>query len=713
MNLAAILRRVLRSFLGRLLRISLSGDEKSLSEKRVLIVANHQSILDELLLSLYLPCQPLFVLHGNAINCPFHRFLLSMVDHLVIDPAHPMAIKQVIRIVETGRVVVMFPEGRITTTGGIMKIYEGSGFVALKAGALVVPVYIRGLAFSIFGNLPKGSPRKFFPQVSLSILPSVQITMVGQITARERHRLATLKIQQLLQEMMIAVSPDSNLYGALLDAVALYGRRRRVIEDMREIMTYGQVLRMALGMGRMVSQRTGRSEIVGIMLPNLAVTLALFFGLGAVGRVPAMLNYTAGSQALSSACELATIRTIVTSRDFIASLGLEKFFAGIKGINILYLEDMKEKFSFQDRLWLVFFSIFPRLLSSDILSDDDAVVLFTSGSESLPKGVVLSHRAILANINQVQAVLEFSCNDKVFNALPVFHSFGLTVGALLPIISGVKCYLYPSPLHYRRIPEAIYVRDCTVLFGTSTFLGHYAKFAHSYDFIRLRYVIAGAEKLSSAVREIWIEKFGIRILEGYGATETAPVLSVNTPMSNRFGTVGRLLPGIQVKLVPVPDIQDGGVLHVKGPNVMTGYYHHDHPGEVKPTSSLLGPGWYDTGDVASLDEEGFLTIRGRVRRFAKVAGEMVSLEAVERLARKVSIEFQHAVISRTDSRRGELIVLYTTDFSLDRDRLLKAARHEGLTEIFIPRLIAYVEQIPILGTGKTDYESLKQLEIRS
>jgi len=350
-------------------------------------------------------------------------------------------------------------------------------------------------------------------------------------------------------------------------------------------------------------------------------------------------------------------------------------------------------------LWL------PRLVAAKANPYDPAVVLFTSGSEGKPKGVVHSHSSILANIAQIKSIIDFSMQDKFMMVLPLFHAFGFTCGAIMPLIAGSRLFIYPSPLHYRVIPEVIYDRGCTVLFGTSTFLGNYAKFANPYDFYKLRYVVAGAEKLNEEVRKTWMDKFGIRILEGYGATECAPVLAVNTPMASKPGSVGTLIPGLESKLEPVPGIEEGALLSVRGPNVMLGYYLYDNPGVIQSSHE----GWHSTGDIVHIDEDSFLFIKGRVKRFAKVAGEMVSLETVESIANHASPQHQHAATTQTDAQRGESILLFTTDAGLSREQLGSSAKELGNPELAIARKLIVVESLPLLGTGKTDYVTLKRM----
>jgi acyl-[acyl-carrier-protein]-phospholipid O-acyltransferase/long-chain-fatty-acid--[acyl-carrier-protein] ligase len=339
------------------------------------------------------------------------------------------------------------------------------------------------------------------------------------------------------------------------------------------------------------------------------------------------------------------------------------------------------------------------------LPDDPAVILFTSGTESTPKGVVLSHKNLLGNCAQVSARVDFNASDVLFNALPLFHSFGLTGGTILPILSGIKTFFYPSPLHYRIVPEQVYEVTATIMFGTDTFLSGYAKCAHPYDFYSVRYVFAGAEKLKEETRKVWMEKFGVRIFEGYGVTEASPIVAVNTPMHYKPGTVGRLMPGIEYKLENIEGVEKGGKLWVKGINVMRGYLKEEAPGQLLPPED----GWYDTGDVVSIDGEGFVTIEGRVKRFAKIGGEMISLGAVEEFIYQLWPDHQHAVINLPDPKKGEVIVLLTTVNQDIREAMVQQAKMKGLSETMIPKRITIVNEIPLLGSGKTDYRAVKEI----
>lgn len=705
-----MLKSVLKILLQFLFRIKVVGEYQD-QNGHTIIIANHQSFLDGLILGAMLPVSPVFVVNTQIAQRRLLRWIMSMGEYLVVDPSNPMAIKAIIKLVGSGRPVVIFPEGRITTTGSLMKIYEGSAFVAAKTAATILPVIIHGGTFSAFSRMHQDHPTRWFPRITLTYCQPTTLKIADHLSAHERRYKAGEEMRALMQHSLFESRPRSDLFEAFVASVSLYGKSRKIVEDTKQIeYTYSQLLTMSLGLGKLLTHHTVPNEAVGVLMPTAVPTLALIFGLSAMGRIPAMLNFTAGIEGLQSACDGALVKTIITSRAFIEQAKLESKLDALKNVRILYLEDLKPTMSLADKLWLMGYAIhFPRAVARQCDPASAAVILFTSGSEGLPKGVVLSHDAILANIAQIRAIVDFTTSDKVLNALPIFHSFGLTAGTLLPILGGIPLFMYPSPLHYRVIPEIAYDRSCTVLFGTNTFLNNYAKNAHPYDFYKMRYVVAGAEKLSNTVRDLWFEKFGIRIFEGYGATETAPVIAVNTQMAFRSGTVGQLLPGIQYKLIPVPGIDNGGVLHVKGANVMSGYLRSSNPGVLEKPSSDAGEGWYDTGDIVSIDSDGYVRIEGRVKRFAKVAGEMISLESVEKLALLTSPSHAHAASSHPDESRGETVVLFTTDASLKRDALQQTARENGYPEISVPRKIISLPAIAVLGTGKTDYVTLKSM----
>jgi acyl-[acyl-carrier-protein]-phospholipid O-acyltransferase/long-chain-fatty-acid--[acyl-carrier-protein] ligase len=618
--------------------------------------------------------------------------------------------KQVIRRLDLGENVVIFPEGRITLTGSLMKVYDGPGFVAAKTGARILPVRVEGAAQSYFGRLSDAHPRKLFPRVTLTVLPSTEIVIENPsnhapLSAKQRRRIAGEGMRGVMQKMLFQAQKSRTFFEAFLDTVDKFGRSTKIVEDMNEVEeTYQELLKKSLALGRIACKVSTPKEVVGVLMPNVTNTLALILGMSAFNRIPAMLNYTSGTAGMQNACTAANIKTIITSRKFIEAAALEQVVAQFQGLNVLYLEDLRSQFGVRDRAWLMGYALhYPRAAMDETRPEDIAVILFTSGSEGKPKGVVHSHKSILANIAQIMAVLDFNQTDKFMMVLPMFHAFGFT-GSLLPILAGIKIMIFPSPLQYKVIPEVIYDKGCTVLFATSTFLGNYAKFAHPYDFYKLRFVVAGAEKLNEEVRKTYHEKFGIRILEGYGTTECAPVLSANTPMANRHGSVGQLMPGIDYKLEPVPGIEQGGVFHVKGENVMLGYYKYDAPAQLEVPEQ----GWYNTGDVVTVDNEGFIFIKGRVKRFAKVAGEMVSLEVVEKIAHTAAPEHQHAATTQVDLQRGENIVLFTTDPALKREDLQIVAKNLGTPELAIARKIIRLDEIPLLGTGKTDYVMLKE-----
>jgi len=703
-----IFRIVLRTAYG----VKVKGIENfaQVRGKGAVFVVNHTSLIDGMLLAAFLPGYPTFAVNTFIVRGWQAKLLLSLVDHYLIDPTKPLALKSLVNVVESGRHVVIFPEGRITMTGALMKIYEGPGVIASNAKAPIVPVRIDGAQYTPFSYLRGKVRPKWFPHIEITILPPVNLEIDTGLTSRQRRQTIGDRLYDIMADMMFATCDiNRTLYEALLEARDLNGGDVKIIEDIdRRPVSYSTLITSSRILGRRFARFSAKGDIVGVMLPNGAGAAAAFFGLLAYGRVPAMFNFTSGLANMSAACKAAQIKYVITSRQFVELAELKATVEALaEGVTIIYLEDVTKEIRPLIKLCgsvgaCFAGSSYGRL---KIKPDDPAVVLFTSGSEGTPKGVVLSHKNILANRYQLSARIDFNATDIVFNALPVFHSFGLTAGLLLPVLSGVRTFLYPSPLHYRIISELVYDTNATILFGTDTFLNGYARMAHAYDFYSVRYVFAGAEKVKDETRRAWHDKFGVRILEGYGATETAPTLAINTPMHVKAGTVGRLLPGIDYRLEPVPGVETGGRLMVRGPNVMLGYLKGDQPGVLQPPRE----GWYDTGDIIEIDPQGFIKIVGRVKRFAKIAGEMVSLNAVETYIQALYPDKAIAVVAVPDEKKGEQLVLFTDGDAVTRESILERARSLKLTELMIPRNIVKLDQLPVLGTGKTDYVKLSQL----
>jgi acyl-[acyl-carrier-protein]-phospholipid O-acyltransferase/long-chain-fatty-acid--[acyl-carrier-protein] ligase len=683
---------------------------------RVVIVANHTSFIDALLLATFLPEKLTFAVNTHTAQKWWVKFFIRLVTTYPIDPTNPMAIKSLIEFVETDKRCVIFPEGRLTTTGALMKIYEGPGLVADKAGAELLPIRIEGAQLTPFSRLRGKVKIQWMPDITITIFPTQTLNVPKKIKGRKRRQQIGYQLYDLMTKVMFESSHyRQTLFSSLLNAKSVYGSKDEIIEDVeRQPLTYRQLITRCFILAGVMAKTTTPEEHVGVLLPNMTTTVVTFFALQAIGRVPAMLNFSTGIGNVVTACKTAQINSVYTSRKFVNLAKLHDMVAAItkSGVNVIYLEDLRSTINWLDKAKGAAKGFAPRLAyemlnPANVHKDADkaAVILFTSGSEGTPKGVVLSHANIQANRFQLSACVDFTASDKVFNALPIFHSFGLTGGMLLPLLSGVKLFLYPSPLHFRIIPEMSYDTNATILFGTDTFLTTYAKYANPYDFYSIRYVFAGAEKLREETRAVWSQKFGVRIFEGYGATETAPVIATNTPMQNKTGTVGRLLPGINHRITPVPGIENGGQLSVSGPNIMKGYLFATEPGVLVPPAH----GWYDTGDVVSIDETGFITITGRVKRFAKIAGEMISLAMVENHFNKLWPEYQHAVVNIPDSKKGERLILVTTHGSATREAVVNYAKLSQMGEISIPKTIVSVKKMPLLGTGKIDYVGVKEL----
>ncbi|MBS7541019.1 acyl-[ACP]--phospholipid O-acyltransferase [Ancylobacter lacus] len=704
-----VLRDLIRLVFRVLFRVEVKGAEHlRAAGPRSVIAINHVSFLDAPLVMALLDNDPIFAIDSTIAQRWWVKPFLRLVRAFPLDPTRPLATRDLIRLVKEGNPLVIFPEGRITVTGSIMKIYDGSAMIAEKAGAEVVPVRIEGLEQTPFSRLtPDQTRKRLFPKVRVTVLPPVRIEVAPELFGRKRRQAAGAALYDIMSDLVFQTShTGQSIYEAVEEAAERLGRGRVVVEDpMGTALSYRKLLMGARLFGAKLAAETRPGENVGVLLPNAAGVAVVILGLHREGRVPAMLNFTAGPANLVAACRMAELRVVVCSRAFVEKARLEAEVAALEPhVRFLWTEDVRAGMTGLDKVA----ALLPSRAHAS-RPDDPAVVLFTSGSEGAPKGVVLSHRNVLTNVAQVAARIDFSPADIMFNVLPVFHSFGLTGGLILPLVSGLKTYLYPSPLHYRIIPELVYATNATAIVGTDTFLAGYSRMANPYDFRSLRFVVAGAEPVRAETRKVWMEKFGLRILEGYGVTECSPVVAVNTPMFNRAGTVGRLLPGIRYRLDPVPGIEEGGRLLVSGPNIMQGYLFVDRPGQLVPPEG----GWHDTGDIVALDGDGFVAIRGRAKRFAKVAGEMVSLAAVDAMVSTLRPDAQHVTVAVPDARKGERLILMTTATDLTRASLQAHGREVGLTELMFPAEIITLDEMPLLGTGKVDFTTARRLALEA
>jgi acyl-[acyl-carrier-protein]-phospholipid O-acyltransferase/long-chain-fatty-acid--[acyl-carrier-protein] ligase len=688
-------------------RLEVRGRENlALASPNAIFALNHVSFLDAALALALIDGDPVFAIDSGIARRWWVKPFLRLARAYPLDPTRPMATRSLINLVKSGERLIIFPEGRLTVTGSLMKVYDGAGLIAEKSGAQLVPVRIDGLEATMFSRLSREqAPRRWFTKVTVTFLPPTELTVDETLRGKVRRMASGAALYQIMSDLIFrTTNADRTLFTAVAEAAKKHGLSRTALEDpLKGALSYRKLLMGARVLGEKLKGLAPEGKPVGLMMPNANASGAALLGLISANRPPAMINFSAGAANIIAACAAAGVSTIVTSRGFIEKAKLQQVVERVsEGVSFVYLEDVGETVSTLDKL-RAFLRHDEAICQAK--PEDCAAILFTSGSEGLPKGVALSHRNILSNVAQAASRIDFGRQDKVFNVLPIFHSFGLTGGFLLPLVSGVPIYLYPSPLHYRIVPELIYSSNATILFGTDTLLTGYARSAHPYDLRSLRYIIAGAEAVKESTRRIYAEKFGLRILEGYGVTETAPVLALNTPMFNRFGTVGRIVPGVEMRLERVEGIDEGARLHVRGPNIMMGYFRAENPGVLEQPSG----GWHDTGDIVAIDAQGFIAIKGRAKRFAKIGGEMISLAAVENLAGACWSGARVAVVSQPDPRKGERVILCTEDVFATRADVMKVAKAQGASELMIPAQVLFVEKLPLLGSGKIDYPAVAKL----
>ncbi|MGB7431019.1 MAG: AMP-binding protein [Ahrensia sp.] len=672
----------------------------------VIYAISEQSKLDAAVLLALLPNDTLHVLDPPSAKTWLVDTYRALARSVVFDKDHMIRNRRLVRHLKgKGRLAVYFPEN-VEPNDENFRLFRAVTLLARKSGAQIVPVHMRGGRFlpSSYTAAEK-APRRRFPALTFYTLPAQTIASLKAKAGNGQTTAANALFDQMALTRFATTDTGIGLFRAIVSAAKTYGASRTILEDtVTGQLSYKRMLIGARVLGKRFAAMSKTGEAMGVLLPNANGAIVTFFALQSCARVPAMLNYTAGPSTVVSAINTAAIKTVLSSKAFIEKAELEAVVDAIEanGTTIIWLEELRESITAFEKIAAALLWQKP---IEPVDADKAGVILFTSGSEGTPKGVVLSHRNIHANAAQSEARVDISVKDCLFNVLPVFHSFGLTGGTILPLFYGVKLFLYPSPLHYKLIPAVAKKVRPTIMFGTDTFLRGYARTAKDDDFSSLRFVVAGAEAVKPETAQIYMERFGCWILEGFGMTEAAPVVAVNTRTHTRPSTVGRLLPGIDVRLEPVEGIETGGRMWVRGPNVMMGYMTADRPGELQP----IGDGWHDSGDIVHIDREGFVEIRGRAKRFAKIAGEMVSLGAVEMLVQSLWPEERHAAISIPDKRKGERIIVATTLSRPDKQQLVSHSRSNGVTELMVPSDIIHVDDIPVLGSGKTDYVTTQKV----
>ena len=696
--------RLLAWLIRILFRLKIDHRERLVFDGPTIIMPNHVSFLDALLLYLMLPPSVWFVVNTEIAARPWVALALRFCNHVKIDNRNPYSLRTIINVVRDGNPVVLFPEGRISNTGGLMKMYTGAALIAWKTSARVYPVILRGPEYSFFSRVTDKVIPQWLPQIRIFIgEPSVLVTET-ELGFRVQKAAITDKLLSLMQDTMFLARRQEyaqlDFFARLQLAAKSHGGSKPIVRDLNRAVNYRALITGVHVMaGKLRPTFATNENTVGVLLPNAVAHVVVLFALFRLGKTPAIMNFSTGLRNVLDSADTAGIKTVLTSRAFVEKANLGELVGQLATTNqVVFLEDLAKTISLLDKLNGLY-RYFRR--QPGAATADSRLILFTSGTEGRPKGVVLSHQAILANIDQASSVIDYSPADRMLNALPMFHSFGLMAGTMLPILGGIELFLYPSPLHFRIVPEVAYDFNATLMLGTPTFLAGYGKVAHPYDFHRLRYLLAGGEKLRQPVRDLWLDKFGIRILEGYGVTETGPVLCLNTPLSARSGTVGKFLPGIEWRLDPVPGIDSGGNLVVRGPNLMEGYLLYEQG--FRPVD-----GWYATGDVVSVDSAGYVSIQARLKRFAKIAGEMINLQLVEEAASACFSTGLHAAVAAADGRKGERVVLFTTNSQTTRDVLREYFLQAGHSALYVPNRIVSIATMPLLGTGKPDYLGLQK-----
>jgi acyl-[acyl-carrier-protein]-phospholipid O-acyltransferase/long-chain-fatty-acid--[acyl-carrier-protein] ligase len=710
-----LVRFVLWLLTHSIFRIRIRGQENVPFQGPALLVANHMAHVDGFLVGASVQRFIRFMVWKPIYEMKAFHWLLRRTNAIPVGTGGGRDALESIgaarRELAAGHVVCIFAEGAISRTGNMLPFKRGMEKIVAASGVPIIPVHLD----RVWGSIFSFSDGKFFWKWPKRIPYPVTVSFGAPLPSDSSAQ----TVRQAIQELSAEATALRQRPGDLLDRRFIHVARRHwsqfaMADTTGRSLTYGELLTAAVLLGR-TGLQPALSEMVGVLLPSTVGGALVNVSLTLRGAVPVNLNFTAGTDAMQSAIEQCGIRTVVSSRAFLAKARIEPL------PGTVYIEDLLQTATAFAKLRAY---LAARFAPASLLSrgrrtpDSVAGVIFSSGSTGVPKGVMLSHYNLIADIDAIAQLFWIQSSDRIVGVLPFFHSFGFTVTIWFPLLAGCGVVYHPNPMDARAIGELVQRHQATLLLTTPTFCSAYTRKCSAVEFASLRYVLVGAEKLRQPVADAFREKFGVSLLEGYGCTEMSPVVAVNAPnfnggkdaqTGNKAGTVGHPLPGVAARIVdpvtfaPLPPNTEG-LLLVKGSNRMLGYLN-----QPARTAEVFRDGWYITGDVALLDDEGFLRITDRLSRFSKIAGEMVPHLKVEEAILNVLGDFPCVVTGIPDDTRGERLAVLYVHPGLAPAELYRLLSETDMPRLWIPKRenLYPVDAIPQLGTGKLDLRGVR------
>lgn len=711
----SLVRLGVRALILSLYRVRVFGQENVPKAGPALIVSNHLSLMDGFLIGWAARHRNVrFMIYRPYYEHPFWGMFLRSLKAIPIGTSGPRdlvgALKAARAVLEEGHVVCMFAEGSVSRTGHLLPFKRGMEKVVEDLDVPIIPANLDGVWGGYFsfkgGTFSRWPSRWRWP---------IQVRFGNPLpSATPPHEVRQVVAELASDSFKHRAEPNDTLPARFIRSARKNWSTMSMADSTGRELTYGRALTAALLLAGVVRKRAGNDAMVGLLLPASVGGALANLGVALAGKVPVNLNFTAGKDGMGAAMEQCKIHTVLTSKTFLTRAKLEA------PAGAVYVEDLTKEFSSGAKLFaLLKARLAPRaFLLPNVRPHDLATVIFSSGSTGVPKGVMLSHFNIISNCDAVLEVFDLDHRDRFLGVLPFFHSFGFMATIWLPVIAGCAAVYHPIPTDAKAIGDLVEKYKGTFLLGTPTFCGAYARKCPREQFVSLRYVVVGAEKLRDAQRAEFQEAFGKELLEGYGCTELSPVVSFNTPdfvlrqekqIGNKHGTVGMPIPGVSARVTDpetkqVLPIGTEGLLEIRGPNLMLGYLN-----QPERTAAVFHDGWYITGDIAAIDEDGFIRITDRLARFSKIGGEMVPHLKVEEMVSSLTGNAPSAVAGLPDERKGErLVVLYTAQ-DVPPDELWRRLSAMDMPKLWIPKQtdLHQVDALPLLGTGKLDLRGVR------